>query len=212
MKSKTAEDKKAVEPPKGYPKGKPRPAHYYKLSEKDHPTIIDGLRHYASLYHIALRIGCGYSTIKAYLAKHPELVAVQREAQESVAEFVESQIVRRCASGYFPALAFYAERKMGWTQHQTIENVGALPIISFGIVPEDKLPPPSTDEEVKELEARYLRGDAEAAKADAEGGKESGNRDDLYDDANPEADDEDAEFWGVDANDDEPFGSGMFET
>lgn len=189
-----------------------RPAVYYKLGEKDHPTIIDGLRHYASIYHIALKIGCGYSTLKAYIHKHPELLAVQQEARESMSEFVESLIVRKCASGYFPALAFYAERQMGWTPHQTIENVGALPVINFGIIAESKLPPPSDDSEVKAIEAKFLRGDKEAAEAN-HGDKAPAPQDDG-DDADVQGDDGgdddmDAESFGVSADDDFPDG-GMF--
>lgn len=139
-----------------------RKATYYKLGEKDHPVIIDGLKHYASVYHIALKIGCGYNTLKGYIHKHPELAEVQNEARESIDEFVASQIVRKCAAGHFPALAFYAERKMGWTQHQTIENVGALPVINFGLIPESQLPPEKDDSEVKRLEEEFMQGDKRA--------------------------------------------------
>ena len=47
-----------------------RPASYYKLSEKDHATIKAGLIHFVSVYQIAAKIGCGYTTLKQYIAKH----------------------------------------------------------------------------------------------------------------------------------------------
>jgi hypothetical protein len=144
---------------------RPRPATYYHLTAKDHPTIIKGLKNYASVYHIALKIGCGYSTLKKYIHQHRELLKVQEDARESINEFVESQIIRKCASGYFPALAFYAERRMGWTQHQTIENVGALPVINFGVIPENQLPPETDDSEVKRLEEEFMREDKMAEEA-----------------------------------------------
>ena len=161
MKAKTAEVKRE---PRSTDKRK-RPAVYYHLSEKDWPVIIEGLRRFASIYHIALKIGCGYSTLKKYIHEHPELVKVQDEARVAIDDFVASQIVRKCASGYFPALAFYAERKMGWTQHQTIENVGALPVINFGLIPESQLPPEKDDSEVRALEDEFMRGEKEADKA-----------------------------------------------
>lgn len=206
----TAEDKQVL--PKSTDRRK-RKAFYYHLGEKDHPTIIDGLRHYASLYHIALKIGCGYSSLKKYIHEHEELLKVQKDAKASIDEFVESQIIRKCASGYFPALAFYAERKMGWTPHQTIENVNNLPMISFGLIQESQIPEVRGDAEVKQIEAEYLEGDKKAAedRADRSVVSDGGSRDDLYDDVNGSGDDQDvaeAEFIGISG--DEPFGSGIF--
>lgn len=187
---------------------RPRKATYYHITQKDHPTIIEGLKHYASVYHIALKIGCGYTTLKLYIHKHPELLKVQQEAKESIDEFVESQIVRKCASGYFPALAFYAERRMGWTQHQTIENIGALPVINFGIIADKDLPPEQDDSEVRMLEEEFMRGDKEAA--EAHHGDEAPAPQDDGDDADMQGDGGGgAEFFGVSADDDFPDG-GMF--
>lgn len=187
---------------------RPRPATYYHLTAKDHPTIIDGLKHYASVYHIALKIGCGYSTLKKYIHEHPDLLKVQAEARESIDEFVASQIVRKCAAGYFPALAFYAERKMGWTQHQTIENVGALPIINFGLIPESQLPPETDDSEVKRLEEEFMQGDKradEARKIAPDASKQPVGREEGGDGYGDTPDGEDAletEFFGVSGDDD----------
>jgi hypothetical protein len=185
----------------------PRKAYYYHLDAKDHPTIIEGLRHYASLYHISLKIGCGYSSLKKYIHEHPELLKVQQEAKESIDEFVESQIVRKCASGYFPALAFYAERRMGWTQHQTFENVNNIPVISFGLIPDSQLPEERGDEEVKQIEAAFLKGDKDASEAAsrvnkrAEDESDGGTRSDLYGNSDEDEDiAEDADFFGVSAD------------
>lgn len=210
MKAKTAEAKRE---PRSTDKRK-RPAVYYHLSEKDWPVIIEGLRRFASLYHIALKIGCGYSTLKKYIHEHPELVKVQEEARVAIDDFVASQIVRKCASGYFPALAFYAERKMGWTQHQTIENVGALPVINFGLIPESQLPPEKDDSEVRALEDEFMRGEKEADKArkdaqDAsEGTEESEDGFDEDEDTHDDKDEDSADFFGASADDD--FEGGMF--
>lgn len=202
--------------PFNIPKDEPSPkdkrkrkAHYYKLSEADHPVIIDGLKHFASLYHIALKIGCGYSTLKRYLKEHPDLVEVQRDAEAAAGEFVASQIMRKVASGYFPAMAFYAERKMGWTQHQTYENIGALPVIQFGIIAENDLPPPVDATEIQELERKYLSDGGSAtenAPKTAQGGVSEVGDEDLPDD---EADGAEGGFDGDFDDDDFPSG-GMF--
>lgn len=117
-----------------------RPAHYYKLSEKDHPTIIEGLKKFASLYHIALKIGCGYTTLKLYMAKHPELRAVQEDAKSAIGDFVESQFLRKIASGNLGAMCFYAERRMGWTNRQTIDTNAPIPTIVLGTIDESQIP------------------------------------------------------------------------
>lgn len=117
-----------------------RPVTYYKLSEADHPTIIEGLRKFASLYHIAMKIGCGYTTLKVYLSKHPELLAIQKESKEAINEFVESQFLRKIASGHLGAMCFYAERKMGWTNRQQIDTNMPLPNIVMGVIPESDIP------------------------------------------------------------------------
>lgn len=119
---------------------RPRKAHYYRLSEKDHPTIIEGLKHFASVYHIAIKIGCGYSTLKQYIKKHPELVEVQNEAKVAVEEFVEAQFLRKIAAGELGAMCFYAERKMGWTNRQQIDTNMPLPNIVMGVIPEADIP------------------------------------------------------------------------
>lgn len=128
---------------------RPRKARYYKLGEKDHATIIDGLKHFASVYHISLKIGCGYSTLKKYIKEHPDLLKVQDEARQGVSEFIEAQIVRAAANGNFKAMAFYAERKMGWTQNPLIDNGLVVPNITLGLIPEADIPTDGTAEPIK---------------------------------------------------------------
>lgn len=117
-----------------------RPAFYYKLSEKDHPVIIQGLSHFVSVYQIAAKIGCGYTTLKLYINKHPELLAVQEDSQKGELEFVKGKFMQKIAAGSLGAMCFYLERKGGWTNRQQVDTNAPLPNIVLGVIPEDQLP------------------------------------------------------------------------
>lgn len=114
-----------------------RKSKYYKLTEDDHPVIIDGIRHYLPLYRIALKIGCGYSTLKKYVASVPELHDELLAAQEAMGEIARCQLMTLIEGGHFQATAFYLERKEGWTQKNTIEHIGEIPQVSMGEVPDE---------------------------------------------------------------------------
>ena len=126
-----------------------RKACYYKLGEKDHELIIEGLRRFVSVYQIAAKIGCGYTTLKLYINKHPELAEVQNDAKQGQIEFCEGKLMQKIAAGSLGAMCFFLERKAGWTQHQKIENVGDLPMINIGLIPESELPDDGIGEPVK---------------------------------------------------------------
>lgn len=113
-----------------------RPAHYYKITEKDRETIKNGLTHFVSVYQIAAKIGCGYSTLKKYIANDAELRAVQKDSQQGELEFVKGKLLNKIANGSLGAMCFYLERKGGWTQKQQVEQIGELPTINLGLIPE----------------------------------------------------------------------------
>ena len=117
-----------------------RPATYYKLSKKDWPTIKMGLMHFVSVYQIAAKIGCGYTTLKLYIKEHPELLAVQEDAQAGELEFVKGKLLKKISEGSLGAMCFYLERKGGWTNKQTVEADVPLPNIVLGMIPESELP------------------------------------------------------------------------
>ena len=117
-----------------------RPATYYKLSEKDWPIIKKGLQQFASVYMIAAKIGCGYSTLKKYINEHEELKSVQEDAEKGETEFVKGKLLQKIAGGSLGAICFYMERKAGWTNKQKIETDGPLPNIVMGIIPDAELP------------------------------------------------------------------------
>ena len=117
-----------------------RPSHYYKLTERDHETIKAGLTQFVSVYQIAAKIGCGYSTLKKYIAEHEELRECQEDAQKGELEFVKGKLLRKIASGSLGAMCFYLERKGGWTNKQQIQTDAPLPNIIMGVIPESELP------------------------------------------------------------------------
>lgn len=118
-----------------------RPAIYYKLSEKDHEIIIKGLTQFVSVYQIAAKIGCGYSTLKKYILEHPELKEVQDDSQRGELEFVKGKFMQKIASGSLGAMCFYLERKGGWTNKQQVDIMNQpLPNITLGVIPESELP------------------------------------------------------------------------
>ena len=183
-----------------------RKAHYYKLSEADHETIIEGLRHFVSVYQIAAKIGCGYSTLKAYIAAHPELLEVQKDANAGMVEFTQGKLMQKIAAGSLGAMCFFLERKAGWTQHQKIENIGDLPQINIGIIPEGELPDDGLGEPMK-LEAKPIEivRDEEAERKQVE--KATNTDPEEVEDADG-GEDEGGDDWGDDFAGGE--GGGMF--
>ena len=146
-----------------------RPATYYKLSEKDHATIKAGLVHFVSVYQIAAKIGCGYTTLKQYIAKHPELKTCQEDAQKGELEFVKGKFMKKIAEGSLGAMCFYLERKGGWTNKQTVAADVPLPNIVLVVIPESELP---TEGEPIKLTQIVQKEDIAAETADREAEKE----------------------------------------
>ena len=146
-----------------------RPATYYKLSEKDHATIKAGLIHFVSVYQIAAKIGCGYTTLKKYIANHPELKNCQEDAQKGELEFVKGKFMKKIAEGSLGAMCFYLERKGGWTNKQTVAADVPLPNIVLGVIPESELP---TEGEPIKLTQIVQKEDIAAETADREAEKE----------------------------------------
>lgn len=117
-----------------------RPPYYYKLSEKDHETIKAGLSRFISVYQIAAKIGCGYTTLKVYIERHPELKEVQKDAEDGMVEYAQGKLMQKISSGELNAITFFLERKAGWTNHQTIDANMPIPNIMIGVIPERSIP------------------------------------------------------------------------
>lgn len=126
-----------------------RKATYYHLSEKDHAVIKDGLRKFAPVYTIALKIGCGYTTLCEYIKKHPDLVEAQKEANDNVVNFAFGKLMQKVSKGNVMSIMFTLERldPKRFGKRQVVENVGDLPTINIGTFKaEDEVKPidPST--------------------------------------------------------------------
>lgn len=182
-----------------------RPATYYKLSEKDWPTIKAGLRAFVSVYQIAAKIGCGYTTLKLYISKHPELKECQDDAQKGELEFVKGKLLRKINDGSLGAICFYLERKGGWTNKQQIQTDAPLPNIVMGIIPDSELPTEGEPLKLGQIVTREeeLADEAETAKAEERKELEAVARDeDAKDKARPASipADDDGDDWGDDAD------------
>ena len=128
---------------------RPRKATYYHLSEKDHAVIKDGLRKFAPVYTIALKIGCGYSTLCQYIKAHPDLLEAQKEANDNVVNFAFGKLMQKVSKGNVMSIMFTLERldPKRFGKRQVVENVGDLPTINIGTFKaEDEMKPidPST--------------------------------------------------------------------
>lgn len=115
---------------------RPRKATRYFLGEKDHPTIVDGLKKFVPVYMIAMKIGCGYRNLRDYIHKHPELLEVQEDANENMVAFSLGKLMQNVAAGKEHSIMFALERldPKRFGQHQIVENVGDLPQIKIGLI------------------------------------------------------------------------------
>ena len=142
-----------------------RPCTYYKLTEADWPKLKKGLADFEAVYSIAAKIGCGYTTLKRYIAEHPELKEVQEERDSATVEVATSQLMKLIRGGSLGAICFMLERKGGWTNKQKIESDVPLPNIVLGVIPDEELP---TEGEPLKLQ-RIIRHEEEtAAEVEAE--------------------------------------------
>ena len=188
-----------------------RPATYYKLSEKDWPTIKMGLMHFVSVYQIAAKIGCGYTTLKLYIKEHPELLAVQEDAQAGELEFVKGKLLKKISEGSLGAMCFYLERKGGWTNKQTVEADVPLPNIVLGVIPESELPTegePITPAQIVQHEdsaASEVEKVAEEERAEQRAVAEEEDRADKEKPPAVSSDDDIPDDWGDDGDDPQIF-------
>lgn len=112
-----------------------RKAVLYHLGEKDHKTIVEGLKSFVPVYMIAMKIGCGYRTLREYIHKHPELLEAQQDANENMVSFALGKLMQNVDAGKEASIFFALERldPKRFGQHQIVENVGDLPQIKIGL-------------------------------------------------------------------------------
>ena len=146
-----------------HPKGGRQPARHYKLSEKDHPLIMDALGKFIPVYVLAKKIKCDYHTLLKYIHAHPELEQCQKDADDNMVAFAKGKLMSKVASGHAGSIMFLLERldRAHFGRYQTIENIGELPQINIGTYKESDFVEPIDPSKVVE------GGDAEAILAAA---------------------------------------------
>lgn len=109
-------------------------ATYHKLSEADHPKIIEGLSKFVPVYVIAQAIPCAYHTLLDYIKKTPELAQVQQDANDNEIAFAKGKLFQKIGAGHAGSIMFFLERcdRAHFGRHVQIENIGDLPTIQIG--------------------------------------------------------------------------------
>lgn len=135
-----------------HPKGGRQPAHHYKLSEKDHPRIIDALSRFVPVYVLAKKIKCDYHTLLKYIHAHPELEQCQKDADDNMVAFAKGKLMSKVAAGHAGSIMFLLERldRAHFGRYQTIENIGELPQINIGTYKESDFVEPIDPSKVVE--------------------------------------------------------------
>lgn len=149
------------------PKQRRHPHTHYKLSEKDHPLILDALQRFVPVYQIALKIGCGYHTLLEYVHNHPELEQAGKDAEANMVALGKGQLMKKVMKGHAGSIMFLLERldREHFGRFATIENVGELPAINIGVFSDADCPDPVNPADVGEDAASILRGAAAMARA-----------------------------------------------
>ena len=150
---------------------RPRKATYYKLSEKDEPIIIEGLKKFVPAYVLATKIGCGYRQMSNYIKSHPHLLEVQRDAEQNMVAFAKGKLMQNVGAGHAASIFFLLERldpeHFGRQEH--LDDTANLPNITIGLFPSDQLVKPTDPGTVSKDAAELLKyAEREAERVQAE--------------------------------------------
>ena len=150
---------------------RPRKATYYKLSEKDEPTIIEGLKKFVPAYVLATKIGCGYQQMSKYIKSHPHLLQVQRDADANMVAFAKGKLMQNVGAGHPASIFFLLERMdpehFGRQEH--LDDTSNLPNIAIGLFPDSQLVKPIDPATVSKDAAELLKyAEKEAERVQAE--------------------------------------------
>lgn len=142
----------------------------YKLSEKDHPVIMEGLSKFVPVYVLCKKIGCGYHTLLDYIKKHKELAQAQQDAEDNMVAFAKGKLMQKVGAGHAASIMFLLERldREHFGRNLQIENVGELPAINIGVFAESDFVEPVKPEEVGNDAREILAGAAALARKRAE--------------------------------------------
>lgn len=114
----------------------------YKLGEKDHKTILDGLRRFVPIYVLAAKIGCDYTTLRKYIKAHDELNQCRKDAEDNMVAVAKGQLMKRVLKGHPNSIMFLLERldRQHFGRFAQIENIGDLPAINIGVFQDTPAP------------------------------------------------------------------------
>lgn len=114
------------------------PHHYYKLSERDHKVIAEGLYKFVPVYVLAKKIGCNYHTLLNYIKRHPELDQIGKDAEANMVAFAKGKLMQKVGAGHAASIMFLLERldREHFGRYATIESIGDLPAINIGVFEE----------------------------------------------------------------------------
>lgn len=142
----------------------------YKLSEKDHDTIVEGLSKFVPVYVLAKKIGCGYHPLLDYIKKHPELAQCQKDADDNMVAFAKGKLMQKVGAGHAASIMFLLERldREHFGRNLQIENVGELPAINIGVFSEDSFVEPIQPQDVGSDAKEILAGAAALARKKAD--------------------------------------------
>ena len=138
----------------------------YKLSEKDHPVIKEGLSKFVPVYVLCKKIGCGYHTLLDYIKAHKELAQCQQDAEDNMVAFAKGKLMQKVSAGHAASIMFLLERldREHFGRNIQIENVGDLPAINIGVFSEDSFVEPVKPEDVGSDAKEILAGAAALAR------------------------------------------------
>lgn len=123
----------------------------HKLTEDDHPVILESLASQTPIYVIAKKIGCDRHTLADYIRSHEELANAHQDREEAFKDSVEQELKRKILVEHnLNAIMFYADRKMrdrGYGEHIETENKNSLEeAIIIGEIPESEYPTESAEQ------------------------------------------------------------------
>ena len=142
----------------------------YKLSEKDHPVIMEGLSKFVPVYVLCKKIGCGYHTLLDYIKKHKELAQCQQDAEDNMVAFAKGKLMQKVGAGHAASIMFLLERldREHFGRNLQIENVGELPAINIGVFSESSFVDPVKPDDVGSDAKEILAGAAALARRRAQ--------------------------------------------
>lgn len=115
---------------------KERAKKYHKITAEEIKAIAVMIREFVPLYNIAVKIGCGYSTILKLVKEHPLLSLCKREADEAQNDIVKTNLFHLTATEV-NAAKFWLSARCGWKEATQQELTMNIPQVQMGDIPKE---------------------------------------------------------------------------